>query len=270
MAGRGPIVVGSIEEAINQSNEFPGALGWMLAPLATRGGGKRSWHVLRVQSDKDGDRAVGWCRENDEGGKLPTLDLEADDLPELPASKISLWELVFIDGNSDLLGPRIWIDPSQAAAQPKAEPAQQSHPAAPQEAKAPRSEPMPGNMQDVLLKAFELQIGASKAAQDQSLAAMKAVTSSIAEIGKGYAEVQTLLTEEIKRSRDRVAVAEALRDEAVTANLGLSGQLAEAREDSQLHLTIRELFKDKPELLVTSAAELLDGILKRLSGAPSQ
>ena len=118
----------------------------------------------------DGDRAVGWCRENDEGGKLPTLDLVADDLPELPASKISLWELVFIDGNSDLLGPRIWIDPSQAAAQPKAEPAQQSHPAAPQEAKAPRSEPMPGAAQDVVLRAFELQISASKAAQDQSLA----------------------------------------------------------------------------------------------------
>lgn len=269
MAGIGPIVVASIAEAINKASDFPDAIAWMVAPLATRSGGKRSWQVFRVRSGEDHDEIVGWCKENDPGAKLPTLDVDLSELPELPPSKVQLWELVYIDGNSDLLGPRIWIDPT-AASQPKtSEPTPQAAPAAPQQEKARQPDPTPPLGAEVILRAFEAQISANQAAQSQSLAAMKAVSDSIAQIAKGYAGVQDLLTDEIRRGREAITAAEALRDKAVESNIGLSAQLAEAREDSQLHLTIRELFKDKPELLVSSIAEMADAFLKRLSGAPS-
>lgn len=270
MAEIGPRIVSSLVEAINQRDQYPGALAFMVAPLATKNGGKRSWHVLKIEGEGEEATAIGWCPESTEGAKLPPVDVVASDLPDLPPSKIGAWEVVFIDGNSDLLGPRIRIEPgsraqvepSPAATAPQAQPPSVSNTAG----STPPSNP--GTSAEILLEAFKVQINASQQSTTQLLAMVGAVTSSIEKIGKGHMEVQALLSAELKRANEQTAKAETLRDQALGANTELQGLLAESRENSQFYNTIQLLYKDKPELLMHGLKELAGGLLDRLSGRP--
>ncbi len=270
MADIGPRIVSSLVEAINQRDQYPGALAFMVAPLATKNGGKRSWHVLKIEGEGEEATAVGWCPESTEGAKLPPVTVDARELPELPPSKIGSWEVVFIDANSDLLGPRIRIEPGSKP-QVEPSPAATAPPAPPASVASTGSTPPsspPGTSAEILLEAFKAQINASQQSTTQMLAMVGAVTSSIEKIGKGHMEVQALLSAELKRANEQTAKAETDRDQALGANTELQGLLAESRENSQFYNTIQLLYKDKPELLMHGLKELTSGLLDRLSGRP--
>ena len=96
MAGKTPVVVSSLADALNLKTEYPEATCWVVAPLATRSGsGRRCCHVIKVNSDGD---YVGWIKESEVDSNeekefaIPTPDLAAEGVPPLPESKLKLWE----------------------------------------------------------------------------------------------------------------------------------------------------------------------------------
>ena len=81
--------------------------------------------------------------------------MKADELPELPPSKLQLWELRFVDSNADGLSPRIRIDPSVATSK-RAAPIEGSQ-VNPKPAAEPASPP-PTSEKSLILQALQMQI----------------------------------------------------------------------------------------------------------------
>lgn len=254
MAAKNPVVVSSIDEALGLLGDFDGAESFILAPLVDeKGGGRRSWHVLRL--DKNGDPS-GWIKENEaeaEGQEniafqVPTVDLGADDLPPLPKSKVNLWELCFCDSDAEKMEPRVWIDP-------EAERAREARPrrSAAKAAATPEVEtPLPkaGTPADAaLLQALNISTRGNERLMIHVQNLLTTVTSSIEQIGKGHAQLGELRSVSLQQQEQRATQAEATRDIALEANKALQVQLAEARASGQGWITLREIYAEKPELL---------------------
>lgn len=254
MAAKNPVVVSSIDEALGLLGDFDGAESFILAPLVDeKGGGRRSWHVLRL--DKNGDPS-GWIKESEaeaEGQEniafqVPTVDLSADDLPPLPKSKVSLWELCFCDSDAEKMEPRVWIDP-------EAERAREARPrrSAAKAAATPEVEtPLPkaGTPSDAaLLQALNISTRSNERMMSHVQNLLTTVTSSIEQIGKGHAQLGELYAVSLQQQEKRATQAETTRDLALGANTALQTQLAEARASGQGWITLREIYAEKPELL---------------------
>ena len=62
MAGLVPVVVGSLDEALARQDQYDGAVGFEIAVVTTKTGGQRSWLILKVQTEGNVNRPVGWAR----------------------------------------------------------------------------------------------------------------------------------------------------------------------------------------------------------------
>lgn len=276
MAGKNPIVVSSIDEALGLLGDFDGAESFIVAPLTDKkGGGRPSWHVLRL--DEDGE-PNGWIKEaeaeaeRDEGReevsfKVPTVDLIAEDLPALPRSSVNRWQFVFCDGDGEKMEPRIIIDPSvdtsrQSPRRPSAETPKRPPQSAPADSVAAPQLPEAG-----ILRALEIQSRANEKMMQQVQTLLSTVTGSIEQIGKGHAQLGALLGENLKSSERRAEEAEKTRDIALAANLELQNQLTEARSGGQGWLAIKEIYGAKPELLHDGLREIVGGAVSALRAA---
>ncbi len=255
MAAKNPVVVSSIDEALGLLGDFDGAESFILAPLVDeKGGGRRSWHVLRL--DKNGDPS-GWIKENEaeaEGQEniafqVPTVDLGADDLPPLPKSKVNLWELCFCDSDAEKMEPRVWIDPEAERARDTARPRRSAaKAAATPEVETPL--PKAGTPSDAaLLQALNISTRSNERMMSHVQNLLTTVTSSIEQIGKGHAQLGELYAVSLQQQEKRATQAETTRDLALGANTALQTQLAEARASGQGWITLREIYAEKPELL---------------------
>jgi len=184
--------------------------------------------------------------------------MKADELPELPPSKLQLWELRFVDSNADGLSPRIRIDPSVATS--KRTKPDEASPVSAKTVPEPANPP-PTSEKSLILQALQMQIAATKEANLQSQALLTAVTNSIDKISAGHAQVQAVIQAEMLRSHKMAADAEKTRDAALGANILLQNQLAEARESSQGWITLQELYKGDPKLLHEGVRELVGGVI---------
>lgn len=272
-------IVGSLADAIARREHFQEAVAFSVAPLKVRSGA-RSWHGINSKTNK-------WEKEHSEGTAFPDVD-EGDEVPQLPPSPIGIWEFCFIDKGGEILRPTITIDPTynvgSSAAPDQDEPAPErgaadrasayrraadpgptdrgpGDPSNEQGAQAPRVDPSEGQSPGSML-AFMLEMVRQKdrhallvlqAAQANQQSAWDKLTGLV-EIHEGmHARNEALRDQAIAQLK-----------EAVGVNADLSNRLLEAQQDGQLHLTIRELFAGKPELLITSFRELLIGIVDKL------
>lgn len=272
MGQKNPIVVSSIDEALGYLGQFEGAVTFCVSPMSDRkGGGRPSWYVLRLDEDED---PIGWVKESEaeaEGKewinfRVPTVDMEADDLPALPPSKANLWMLSFADGNGDRIAPRILIDPSADTAKPSAQTPRPRIPkAAPAVARVPSEAPAAQLGADVvLLQALQIQAKANQQMMAQVQNLLATVTGSIEQIGKGHAQLSAVLSDNLKNSEARAADAEKFRDVAIEANRELQAQVIEARSTGQFWLTLKEIYGAKPELLHEGMKDLVGGALSAL------
>lgn len=276
--------VGSLAEAIARREHYQEAVAFSVAPLKVRSGA-RSWHGINSKTNK-------WEKEASEGTAFPDVD-EGDEVPQLPPSPIGVWEFCFIDKGGEILRPTITIDPTYNVG--SAATADQDEPAADHGApdrastyrpgadrgaadrgradrgtadhgtepgaQAPRLDPgdpqAAGSMLAVMLELVRQKdrhaLLVLQAAQTNQQSAWDKLTGLV-EIHEGmHARNEALRDQAIAQLKEAVAV-----------NADLSNRLLEAQQDGQLHLTIRELFSGKPELLVNSFRELLIGIVEKL------
>ena len=272
-------IAGSLAEAIGRREHFQEAVAFSVAPLKVRSGA-RSWHGINSKTNR-------WEKEASEGTAFPNVD-EGDEVPQLPPSPIGLWEFCFIDKAGEILRPTITIDPTynvgSTAAADQDEPTPErggadranadrggadrgaaergaADPASEGSGQAPRLDPSDpqaaGSMLAVMLELVRQKDRHSllvlQAAQTNQQSAWDKLVGLV-EIHEGmHARNEALRDQAIAQLR-----------EAVAANADLSNRLIEAQQDGQLHLTIRELFSGKPELLVTSFRELLIGVMDKL------
>lgn len=272
-------IVGSLADAIGRREHFQEAVAFSVAPLKVRSGA-RSWHGINSKTNR-------WEKEASEGTAFPNVD-EGDEVPQLPPSPIGLWEFCFIDKAGEILRPTITIDPTynvgSTAAADQDEPAPErgtadrpsadrggadrggadrgaADPATEGSGQAPRVDPSDpqaaGSMLAVMLELVRQKdrhaLLVLQAAQTNQQSAWDKLVGLV-EIHEGmHARNEALRDQAIAQLR-----------EAVAANADLSNRLIEAQQDGQLHLTIRELFSGKPELLVTSFRELLIGVMDKL------
>ncbi len=273
MGAKNPVVVSNLDEALGLvSGEFRGAECWIVAPLVDeKGGGRRSWYVLRL--DEDGE-PEGWIKESeaeaegtDDPFKMPTVDMSADDLPTLPKSKVELWEVCFLDDKGKRMEPRVWIDPN-------AEPARETVRTARTEAKGsamPEAESSRPSGENTSLGALLQALGISTRSNERMLGQMqgflKTMADSVEQIGKGHAQLGQLYAANLEKSEQRAAKAEETRDMALSANLLLQNQLAEERAGGQGWITLREIYAQKPELLHDGIKDIASGVFAALRNA---
>ncbi|MBL8635975.1 MAG: hypothetical protein JNM40_22295 [Myxococcales bacterium] len=269
MAGRNPIVVPSIDDALGLLEDFEGAESFIVSPLSDKsGGGRPSWHVLRLD---DTGEPTGWIRETEAEGKenvnfrVPTIDMKADDLPPLPLSKANLWLFVFGDKNCEKMEPRIIIDPS-------GDPSRQSHrikrretPKHPTEAAPPAQTATAATLPEAgILRALEIQSRANQQMMLQVQQLLATVTGSVEQLGKGHAHLGALLTDNLLRSEQRAEKAEELRDKTLLENDKLASALVEARSSGQGWLAFKDIYAGKPELLHEGLRDFAGGIVGAL------
>jgi hypothetical protein len=270
MAGRNPIVVPSIDDALGLLEDFEGAESFIVSPLSDKsGGGRPSWHVLRL--DEDGEPS-GWVRESeaeaegkeDVAFQVPNVDMKADDLPALPRSKANLWLFVFCDNNGEKMEPRIVIDPSadtsrQSQRRQRAETPKRPPEAAP--AQTPPALPLP---EAGILRALEIQSRANQQMMMQVQQLLATVTGSVEQLGKGHAHLGALLTDNLLRSEQRAEKAEELRDKTLLENDKLANALVEARSSGQGWLAFKDIYAGKPELLHEGLRDFAGGVVGAL------
>lgn len=244
--------VGSLADAIGRRDQYQDAVAFSVAPLKVRSGA-RSWHGINRQSNK-------WEKEASEGVAFPDVD-DGDEVPQLPPSPINTWEFCFIDKSGEILRPTITIDPSYNVGNTAAQEADDSPADRNPQHAPPRVDPAdPSSFGPLVTMLLELtrqkdrhSLAVLQAAQaNQQLAWDKLV--GLVQIHEGmHARNEALRDSAIAQLK-----------EAVSANAELSNRLMEAQQDGQLHLTIRELFAGKPELLVSSFRELFIGVVEKL------
>lgn len=249
---RNQFSVGSLAAAIGRRREYPTAIGFAIAPLRTRTG-NRAWHGI------DPDR-MSWEKLGGEGVVIPSIDA-GDEVPTLPPSPLSLWEFGYIDKDAEIMRPTLTIDPALNVSTGNTQEADDSASRVPTgtATDAPRIDGLDGTP-PILLALLEL----SRSKDRHSLAVLQAAQQSQGQAWEklmglmdSYDEMQkqtaTQRDDAIKQLRDVVAV-----------NADLGNQLAEARENAQLHITIRELFSGKPELLVDSLKGLAIAVIEKI------
>jgi hypothetical protein len=235
-------VVSSLSEALEQSSKFDGAIAFMVAPLQVRSGGQRKWHGL----DPDAHR---WMAESETTGekepKLPLIDEGAENLPELPESKIGLWELSFIDKDLNHLRPRVRIDAAEGPASSSVS------------AGSPASSSVSADLLATIIR-------------DQHRACMdsqKASRDMLASVSEHQKRLTEQLQQELTRACTRAAEAELVRDKAIAANGELHHALAQHESNNLVAVTLQKVFEGEPDKFTSAVAMLLKGAVDMLRGS---
>lgn len=237
-----PIRVVNLSAAIEFGRTLRNAFAFLIAPLATQRGGRRSWHAIKGDSWQSVN--VG---PNESEPIPPLLDDGAEDLPTLPASPLRLWEVVFLDRKAEELAERCLIDPSigDVIDVDATEPTERTTRGQP-------NGPSPSN--------------ASEAIQAYQLASqiLKQHLNSMASLTEATHKIIDTQRRDNDALRERQAKIDLQHQEAVAANMDLAAQLAEAKAGDQFMATVQVLFKDKPELLLGAVKDLLSGLAEKI------
>lgn len=243
-------IAGSLKEAIKHRDEYPQAIGFVVAPLKTRTGA-RAWHGIDRESRT-------WQPLGDDGVAVPSID-NGDQVPPLPDTPLRLWAFAYIGSDSVPIRPTWTIDPAfnVASTVEAADPEQPQAAPAPQVPKQPRPEYDPSAIVTAVLELT---------AQKDAHALLVLKEAQLLQT-QAWGKLIGLLEHHEKaldRSEQERAASLAQVREVVGINAKLANDLAEAKNDDQMWKTIQECFKDKPELLVDSAKGLLIAIFEKL------
>lgn len=238
--------VGSIGQALELADKFSDVLGFMVAPLQVESGGQRKWHGL---DPEDRSRWMPESEANDaKEPQIPHPDNGSDGLPPLPASKISVWEVCFIDKDLNRLRPRVRIQEKRAEPEVEAS-------APPPSANAAQAASCPQLGESTLLGLIREQHRFSM----ECLRANKDMLSTVSDHQKRLTqELQT----ELEKANARAAEADRVRDMALGANTELHHKLAALESDNLIATTVQKVFEGKPELLVATLKEAISGVFE--------
>lgn len=247
-------VVASLADAYKQKALYPTAIGFLIAPLKTRTG-KRAWHGINSER-------TAWEREA-EGAGIAVLTEGVDDLPQLPHSPIELWELAYLDKEAEFIPPTIEISPSSSTEKEAPESPSSTAASKTIEAEIVEEKPLPPGTDErtALLHEMRQQL------RDQhkyTLQLLDSSTKSVTTHRAAYEGLISQLDRRLAHTEKQLIAAEQARDAALGANSELQNQLAQERSDSQIHITIRELYKDKPEMLNSLIREGLGFLIEKL------
>jgi hypothetical protein len=243
--------VGSLADAISRRDHFPDAIAYSIAPLKVRSGA-RSWHGVNRHTNK-------WEKEHSDGVAFPDVD-QGDEVPQLPPSPINTWEFCFIDRNGEIIRPTLTIDPSYNVGNGASQETDDSG----GESRIPPAPRVDAGEPASLGAMMTMIMEISRQKDRHALAVLQA--TQINQQAAWDKLVGLVQIHEGMHARN-----EALRDQAIAqlkatveTNAELSNKLMEAQQEGQLHVTIRELFAGKPELLVSSFRELFIGLVEKL------
>lgn len=244
-------VVASLADAYKQKALYPAAIGFLVAPLRTRTG-KRAWHGINTER-------TAWQKEA-AGAGVALLTDGIDDLPPLPDSPINVWELVFMDKDAELIAPTIEINTASESDERESRTTE-----APKtiEAEIIDEKPLPPGTDEKVALIHEMRAYL----REQNKYTLQVIEASAKTLNSARAASDGIISQLDRRLahvEKRLIDAELARDAALGANTELQNQLAQERSDSQLHITIRELYRDKPELLNGVIREGIGFVIEKL------
>lgn len=247
MAGGGPILrlihmsrpklmVRRLEDALDRDEDYEGAHSWRVAPLQSMSGA-RSWHVPSA----DGRR---WVKVDEPDAVIPGLEVDADELPDLPPCRQRMWAFIFVDDKGKPIKPEMMIGGNDTT---EAEPVVRPK----------------GTAKAETLSVFNTSLAQ---ANSDARAAQKVANDSINAVVGHYKDLLDLRKQEFDRLRaehDGLKAAHAKLQEENTACLVAMAELCNRSDFAE---TIRHLFGERPELLVGAVKDLAGGLMKAIGG----
>lgn len=233
------ITVETLAKALKRAKDYPDVVGFCVAPVHSAAGGRPRWHYLSP------DRSE-WMAMELEAAELPSIKADVKTLPKLPPSPIGQWLVAFVDEDGDFLKPYLVIDPQTGAREGADEEPDRADKAG-----------APLDMHRFLLTLIDRK--------DHH--ACEVLREAAAAIRNARLELDSLTAvrrTEVENLIKRLSEAEETTRAVVSTNKELSDSLAELRADGQLHQTVREIFRDHPEMLVGGIKELLGGLMDKL------
>jgi hypothetical protein len=243
--------VRSLAEALEYAKELQDQLevevvGFEVAPLATLHGGRRSWHGI---DPRDESKWLAETRSSTElEPQIPSPFEPAETFPELPPSRIGRWEVCFMTpAGADLgrLDYRVLIEkPRRVIRDEWAEDA----PPAPS-----------GDLNGSVVAMMQQQ-------NKFTLDLLKTQHGMLATIGEEHKKLAENIREQYEQSQKMLQRVTVEREMALSANSGLSLQVAELRSESQLGMVVAKLAEKDPNALIDGAGRFVVGLIDVLRG----
>lgn len=243
--------VRSLAEALEVASEIEGVVGFHIAPLATINGGRRSWHGIDPRDENK------WMPEaattDDVEPNIPSPFEPVESFPELPPSRIGLWEVSFLassETGSDLvrLPNRVLIElPRRNIRDAPSEPF----------ASAPF---VTGDLNGSVVAMMAQQ---NKFTLDMFSAQQRMLSTLSDEQQKLTASIR----EQQERTQKDLIRTQQERDVALGSNSQLALQVSELKSESQIGMVVGKLIEKDPKLLFEGLGNAASAIIALIRGS---
>lgn len=243
----------TLEEVLEQADQHEAAVGFVVAPVTSVKGGRPSWRCV----SEDGKE---WVLEDVRNSFVPQVDDGTEKLPPLPPSPLGKWLFAFVDKDGDTMRPYYLIEqqPERRSGASNVIDVESipAGPAPPPASASPNGTDIHQLSLQIITDSYKFALDAMREGR-LTITTMRQQMDALMELG--HKERQRLVVQ--------LHEAEATRDKALGANAELSVTVAELKNADQFWITLQELFRDKPELLMAGLKDIGVTLLEKLKSS---